>query len=198
MTTSESDQDQFREHSSVVLETARLRLRKPTLADVKAIAVMANDRRVAENTRRLPYPYTQAHAEAFIQAQAKGDETVFLIELKRDRTALGLCGLAGPASSPELGYWLGHRHWGNGYGSEAARAVIAHGFTATPAYRLTAGARVTNPASRRILEANGFRWTGVELHRMQALGYSTPVDLFALDRDVWASLQTWQDVRDVA
>ena len=42
--------------SSCVLETERLTLRRPTLADVKAIAHLANDRRIAENTRRLPHP----------------------------------------------------------------------------------------------------------------------------------------------
>ena len=44
----------LREASSCVLETERLTLRRPTLADVKAIAHLANDRRIAENTRRLP------------------------------------------------------------------------------------------------------------------------------------------------
>ncbi|RZI39491.1 GNAT family N-acetyltransferase, partial [Herbaspirillum sp. HC18] len=34
-----------------VVATERLTLRRPTLADVRAIARLANDRRVAENTR---------------------------------------------------------------------------------------------------------------------------------------------------
>lgn len=215
------------EGSSVVLETKRLILRKPTLADVKAIAIMANDRRIAENTRRLPYPYTQADAEQFIRAQAQAcddkardgrthagkahdsatsHDLAFLIELRRDRTPLGLCGLhthANPAATPrdnvpELGYWLGHRHWGQGYATEATRAVIEHGFAALATGKLKAGVRVTNPASRHILEKCGFRWTGVELHRFPALGFSTPVDRFELDRDIWQSLKDWQDVRNVA
>jgi RimJ/RimL family protein N-acetyltransferase len=45
----------LREARSCVLETERLMLRRPTLADVKAIARLANDRRIAENTRRLPH-----------------------------------------------------------------------------------------------------------------------------------------------
>lgn len=45
------------EASPCVLETERLILRRPTLADVKAIAALANDRRIAEMTRRLPHPY---------------------------------------------------------------------------------------------------------------------------------------------
>ena len=62
----------LREASPCVLETERLTLRRPTLADVKAIARLANDRRIAENTRRLPYPYLQDHAVEFVRATAAG------------------------------------------------------------------------------------------------------------------------------
>ena len=60
----------LREASPCVLETERLTLRRPTLADVKAIARLANDRRIAENTRRLPHPYLQDHAVEFVRATA--------------------------------------------------------------------------------------------------------------------------------
>jgi RimJ/RimL family protein N-acetyltransferase len=46
----------LREARGCVLETERLMLRRPTLADVKAITALANDRRIAENTRRIPHP----------------------------------------------------------------------------------------------------------------------------------------------
>ena len=62
----------LREARSCVLETERLTLRRPTLADVKAIARLANDRRIAENTRRLPHPYLQEHAVEFVRATADG------------------------------------------------------------------------------------------------------------------------------
>ena len=45
------------ERSVPVLETERLVLRAPRRGDVKAIARLVNDRRVAENTARIPYPY---------------------------------------------------------------------------------------------------------------------------------------------
>ena len=56
---------------------------------------------------------------------------------------------------------------------------------------LVSGARVANPASRNILEKCGFQWSGVELHRFEALGSSTPVDCFRLSRGVWSSLKNW-------
>jgi RimJ/RimL family protein N-acetyltransferase len=48
------------------------------------------------------------------------------------------------------------------------------------------GARVSNPASRRVLEKCGFQWTGVGLYRIRALASSAPVDRFRLDRKRWA------------
>jgi RimJ/RimL family protein N-acetyltransferase len=181
----------LREATSCVLETERLALRRPTLADVKAIAQLANDRRIAENTRRLPHPYLQDHAIKFVRALAADRrETVFLIE--HTHTPIGMVGIdwREPAA-PELGYWLGVEHWGQGFGTEAARAVIDFFFEEFDAEHLVSGARVANPTSRNILEKCGFQWSGVELHRFEALGCSTPVDCFRLSRSVWTSLKNW-------
>jgi RimJ/RimL family protein N-acetyltransferase len=181
----------LREGSTLVLETERLTLRAPRLEDAKAIAQLANDRRIAENTTRIPHPYRLADAQAFVErVNRDGGELAFLITL--DDEPIGACGLArldGPA--PDLGYWIGVPYWGNGYATEAARAVIDHAFTALGHQALQAGARVTNPASRRVLEKCGFQWTGVGLYRIRALSSSAPIDQFRLDRGIWASLKSW-------
>jgi RimJ/RimL family protein N-acetyltransferase len=181
----------LREARSCVLDTERLALRRPTLADVKAIAHLANDRRIAENTRRLPHPYLQDHAVEFVRAMAADRrETVFLIE--HTHSPIGMVGIDWrEQDAPELGYWLGVEHWGRGFGTEAARAVIDFFFEEFDAEHLVSGARVANPSSRNILEKCGFQWSGVELHRFEALGSSTPVDCFRLSRSVWASLKNW-------
>jgi RimJ/RimL family protein N-acetyltransferase len=181
----------LREARACVLETERLTLRKPTLADVKAIANLANDRRIAENTRRLPHPYLLEHGVEFVRAIADGRrETVFLIE--NNYEPIGVVGVDWrEPESPELGYWLGVEHWGRGFGTEAARAMIDVIFEEFEAEHLISGARVANPASRNILEKCGFQWSGVELHRFEALGSSTPVDRFRLSRGVWSSLKSW-------
>ena len=46
----------FRERCTPVLETERLTLRAPRLGDGKALAQLANDRRIAENTARIQHP----------------------------------------------------------------------------------------------------------------------------------------------
>src|SRR5262249_21244573 len=90
-----------------LIETERLLLRAPRTEDAPTIAILVNDRRIAENTLRIPHPYGIADARRFITgANAGSGETVFLI-VRRDTTVLGVCGLAKRAAeSAELGYWL--------------------------------------------------------------------------------------------
>jgi len=192
MTLLEPTPDTLRESNTPILETARLILRAPTLADAKALAMLVNDRRIAEMTLRIPHPNTLADTEAFLAtANQPGGETVFLITA-RDDTILGACGIARRAGQPpELGYWLGVPYWGRGYATEAARAVIDHAFADLGCAALVAGARVSNPASRRVLEKCGFQWTGVGLYRIRAIASSAPIDRFRLDRGLWASLKSW-------
>src|SRR3981189_1365473 len=158
----------LREASPCVLETERLTLRKPTLADVKVIARLANDRRIAENTRRLPHPYSHDHAIEFVRTMANNrPETVFLVE--NNYTPIGMVGIDWrEPDAPELGYWLRGGAWGRGFGTEAARAVIDFTFEEFDIEHLIAGARVTNPSSRNILEKCGFQWGGGVLHRFEA------------------------------
>ncbi|HET7884683.1 MAG TPA: GNAT family N-acetyltransferase [Bradyrhizobium sp.] len=180
----------LREAGRCVLETERLTLRRPTLADVNAIARLAGDRRIAQNTR-LPHPYLQDHAVEFVRNVANSPrEAVFLIE--HNYKPIGAVGASWrEADAPELGYWLGVDHWGQGFATEAARAVLDYTFEEFDIAFIRSFARVTNPASRNILEKCGFQWSGVELHRFQSLGSSAPVDCFRLTRGVWASLKNW-------
>ena len=177
---------------AVVLETDRLVLRQPTLADVKAIARVVGDKRVSINLRRVPHPYSADDAISFVTTIAATIDTVFLVE--HERAAVGLVGVSWEnENAPELGYCFGVEHWGKGYATEAARAVIDYAFEEFAIDQLLAGARVLNPASRHVREKCGFQWTGVELHRFLALGSSTPVDRFKLERSVWASLRSWSN-----
>ena len=170
----------LREGSIPVLETERLVLRAPRLGDAKTVAALANDRRIAENTARIPYPYKTSDAEDFIAGANKpGGEGVFLITL-REGTVIGACGIMLREETPELGYWLGVPYWGKSYATEALHAVIDYAFTDLAHEALQAGARVTNPASRRVLEKCGFQWTGVGLCRIRAIHSSAPVDRFRL------------------
>lgn len=189
--------ESFREASIPVLETKRLALRAPRLEDAKSVAALANDRRIAENTARIPHPYRMTDAEGFISGANKAvGDVVFLITL-RDGTAAGACGIVSEGETPELGYWLGVPYWGNGYATEALHAVVDYAFTDLGHDALQAGARVTNPASRRVLEKCGFQWTGVGLYRIRAINSSAPIDRFRLERRIWSALKGWGRVKKV-
>jgi RimJ/RimL family protein N-acetyltransferase len=195
MTLQEIPSETFRERSIPVLETERLILRAPRLGDVKAVAALANDRRIAENTARIPHPYRRADADDFILSANRGSDTAFVVALRdgqRNAQVIGACGFTQlDRHPPEIGYWLGVKHWGKGYATEAVRAVIDHAFTDLDCEALQSAARVTNPASRRVLEKCGFQWTGAGLLRIRALASSAPIDRFRLDRGLWASLKSW-------
>ncbi len=186
-----------RERRTPILETERLTLRAPRPEDVTAIVLLANDRRIAENTARLPHPYGVDDAERFIATVNKREgEACFVITL--DDTQIGVCGIDPREDGPELGYWLGASYWGRGFATEAVRALIDHAFGDLQHETLQAGARVSNPASRRVLEKCAFQWTGVRLSRIRAINSAAPVDRFRLDRKLWVSLKRWGPVRRVA
>jgi RimJ/RimL family protein N-acetyltransferase len=180
-----------------VLKTERLVLRALYQCDVPVIALLAGDRRVAENTARIPHPYPADEAEQFVaQANRQNDSATFAITL--DGALIGACGIDVREDSAELGYWLGVPFWGCGYATEAVRAVIDYAFGELGHEVLHSGARVSNPASRRVLEKCGFQWTGVRLCRIRAINSAAPIDRFRLDRRLWASLKAWAQARQVA
>jgi len=186
----------FREQSIPVLETARLILRAPRLGDAKMVAALANDRQIAENTARIPHPYRLSDAKEWIGGANKNvDEEQYVITLANG-TLIGACGLEiRDGDKPAIGYWLGVPHWRKGYATEAIHALIDHAFGDLEHEAIYATARVTNPASRHVMEKCGFQWTGVGLCRIRAIHSSAPVDRFRLDRSVWTSLKSWGKMR---
>src|ERR1700693_3846652 len=143
------------------LQTERLTLRLHAPADIPALMPLIGAREVAATTLRIPHPYTEADAQNFIASTqeelSSGSGLRLGIVLRESDT---LCGGVGLRIEPdhrraELGYWIGVPHWGRGYATEAARAVLDHAFGTLGYARLTSRARVSNPASRRVLEKCG-------------------------------------------
>ncbi|WVE34662.1 GNAT family N-acetyltransferase [Priestia megaterium] len=61
----------------------------------------------------------------------------------------------------EIGYELHPKHWGHGYASEAASAVMAYGFDTLQLVRIEAVVFLENKASQHVLEKLGFQQEGV-------------------------------------
>jgi len=175
------------------LRTDRLLLQPVAPEHVAAIAALANDAAVSQHTARLPHPYTAADAQRFVEESAAlaaaGRSCALAIERRGDRKVLGVVALdrAEGATSAELGYWIGRPYWGDGLATEAARALLAHGFDDLGLTEVTATVSPDNPASARVLEKLGFRATGPTTctaparsgGEMAATGYAVDAATFA-------------------
>lgn len=86
------------------------------------------------------------------------------VALASDGTAIGLCGLLRRETlpDPDLGYAFLPAHAGQGYATEAAAAVLGHGFGPLAMARVLAIVSPGNDASMRLLEKLGFTREGTQ------------------------------------
>lgn len=150
------------------VDTARLALVRPTIDDAAAVFERyASDREV---TRFLGWPRHQSIADthAFLEFSAsewdRWPAGPYLIRSRHDGRLLGGTGLGFEAPDEAVtGYVLARDAWGQGYATEALRAVldIARGLGNIRLYALC---HPEHPASRRVLEKCGFTrdsaWSG--------------------------------------
>jgi RimJ/RimL family protein N-acetyltransferase len=175
------------------LETKRLWLRWPRVADAKAIERYSSRWEVARMTSRIPHPYPSGEAERFIftarEANALGRDLILVIApIRGKRDPIGMISLESRRQGRlTLGYALAPEVWGKGFATEAAIAAIEAGFTLTNAIETLATAHVENPASRRVLDKCGFTHTGTGLEGAPARGGMVPCDRFHLARASWAA-----------
>ena len=158
------------------LPTKRLLLRPFQIDDAPTVHKLAGDKAVAATTQNIPHPYEPGTAEGWIQAHPErykqGLGVVFAIVLREDDTLIGSISLAinQPNRRAEMGYWIGHPYWNQGYCTEAARAVIGYGFAQHKLNRIYARHMGTNPASGRVMEKIGMRYEGRLRQHIQKWG----------------------------
>lgn len=90
---------------------------------------------------------------------------------------------AAPAADEiELFYAIARSYWGQGYITEAARAVLADGFTRCGLKRIIAVAVPENIGSRRVMEKLGMAFVGLTTRY-----YDTELACYTLDAEAWQS-----------
>lgn len=164
--------------------TRRLVLRAPIRGDVPDLVKLADNKAIAERLARLPSPYTRADAIGFIEIFAqRPDERPYAITL--DGHLIGVVGFTFfEGRPPELGYWLGEPHWGKGYMTEAARALIEEAHRTGHYQTIAARALASNTGSLRVLEKLGFHRTGKAKGAAGGID-GKPIVLLELERPKW-------------
>lgn len=173
------------------IETARLRLRPYGDADIAELVPLIGAREVAANSMRIPFPYGEQDARDFLVRISDGSETRVAITLLSDGPLRGkLIGGVGlrfsPAhSSAELGYWIGVPYWGNGYATEAARALLDYGFETLKLNRIFASHFKPNAASGRILRKLGMLHEGCQREHIRKWDQFLDSELYGMLRRDW-------------
>lgn len=179
-----------------VLLTERLVLRSPHVEDIDTISLLANNQAIASMVSHMPHPYTRADAVDFVRKSATraNGNCVYAMTTAIDGKFIGCCALRSTADPDglEVGYWVGLPYWGVGFATEAVHALVDTGFRTTDINHIDASCRVTNTASRRVLQKSGFQFQGTDMHHVMALNASVSAERFRLDRKTWMSLITWR------
>ncbi len=147
-----------------VIETERLRLRPPVPADADDLHARRNEPIVAR-FHDYPLPFSLDQARAMVADAEDDGSDGWRIVMVTDRTTGETygdvaVGLTFDGRHAEIGYSFASAHWGNGYATEAAAAVIDHLFAETSVTRILGQLHPKNTASARTLERLGFVFEG--------------------------------------
>jgi len=167
------------------MRSKRLTYRPIKARDAGRIAALAGDWDVARMTSRIPHPYSLLDADLWIASIAT-DEFVRGVEC--DGNLIGAIGFAeGERTQAEIGYWIGKAWWGNGYATEAARALMDYCFRECGIRRLTCGHFVDNTASARVISKLGFRRVGNGTQWCEARKIEVETIKYARQRPIMAA-----------
>jgi len=162
-----------------ILETENLILRQLTLDDAQDQLEYAQDDEIAGFGLWLPEKTLQENIDDIQEAikyYATGTNFTWAVEHRNDRKMIGRLSLGAVHEGgfrAELGYAYNRLYWGNGYATEAARAVLQFGFDHLKLHRVGATVLPDNTGSIRVLEKLGFQREGV---RRQAYSLRGPYE----------------------
>lgn len=159
-------------------------LRRHVPEDAERLAVLLNDPDVTEMTASVPYPYGRSDAEAFLSAACHDDGRTVRRAIDWQGVLVGSIGLGPrPGGDEEIGYWVGKPFWGQGIATRAVAAFL--GVLDDLRFGGTIKARTvaSNLPSQRVLERNGFVYTGEGECVTPAREAATkPAKLYVLER----------------
>lgn len=190
MTEDQKNEAQSLVFACEILTTADLVLRAPTKDDVPEITALANNSKISSMLESMPYPYFDRHAEEFIEnvSRPEAGECVFAITHADSGALMGMCGIhlvKRRFELPHMGYWIGEQFWGQGYATQAARALVDLFFKVGTEDELLMSVLETNPASRRVIEKCGGHFWKQETNYSPFFQKDMKVDHFRITRETW-------------
>ena len=149
----------------VTLHTERLELRPPRIDDAEAIyRGYATDPEVARYVIWKPHESverTRTFLEHFMKDHGGDTGYPWIMTLRKGGGLVGAMHLRVSVPWAEFGFNLARRYWGQGYGSEAVKAVVDFGLGLPGVHRVQATCHVDNGASARAMDKAGMKREGV-------------------------------------
>lgn len=146
------------------METERLLLRPIGVEDSAAVfETYANDPQITRFATWVPHATvaeTQRYLQACEIAWREGTAFPWAILRKSDGKLIGSAELRIDDHKAEIGYLIARSLWGQGYASEAARALVDWAFAQPDIFRVWATCDAENLASARVLEKAGLVFEG--------------------------------------
>jgi ribosomal-protein-alanine N-acetyltransferase len=148
----------------MTIETARLLLRRPTLADVPALFTFLGDP-VAMRLTHVDASARECRRRVAVHEWRRRSDgyAPWTIVAQSDRRIIGWGGLYNDPFDPgwgvEVGYFFHPSAWGHGYATELTRACVSLADNVLNLPQVCAFARPDNAGSRRVLEKSGFTET---------------------------------------
>jgi RimJ/RimL family protein N-acetyltransferase len=147
-----------------LITTERLVLRRPKAADASAKYEYSRDPEVARFMDWTPHASLRDAAtlvEAAASRWESGEEYSWVITVRPHDNAVGSVGCRVQGHAVELGFVLSRDHWGRGFATEAAKAILEWASTIDGVFRVWATCDTENTASARVLEKIGMSREGV-------------------------------------
>ena len=176
--------------------TTNLILRFYSDDDLELMIQYLNNKNVTKETANIPFPFTKEEAlervDFIKKGLKKGTNYVFTITKSGEDKLIGQIGLHldKDHNKAEIGYWIGEPFWGNGYASEANKAILKFGFEELNLNKIFATHFLDNPASGKVL-INSKMIKEAELidHYKKGESYQS-VNQYRLTKDEFENLNT--------
>lgn len=148
----------------IILKTKRLILRTWEEQDLDSMSAINQDPLVCEFLPKIgDRAATKTLIQRFINHYEKYGFTAYAVELRSNGKFIGFVGLLIPSfeahftPAVEIGWRLGSQHWGQGYATEAAKAVVNFSFTILKLEEIVSFTVENNIRSRRVMEKIGMQ-----------------------------------------